>query len=423
LSVDAAMGIPTESNPRMLLSISPTIRAGLTICCTAAALAGCATPPVEVVSRSVVAAGRVQKIAIAPNGAWIAWSSDKGELLSIPLGPAPGAVTGRRMAGDVSFFQLGADGTLAFVSGGTVFLARPPSAAVRTSLRTVRSLQFAGGESSPVVLVAHTEGDGALWALHRDGRTSTIAKGIDTYSVAPDGMSIAAVASSRDRELRILPLGRGGRERTVDHRVSYVEFAPASGAFAYLSREGHGCRTLVSVQPDGSTARFGCAHAFAWSPDGRKIGFLRWEADGHASDLYLADVSGSTPPRLVDSGVVQVAFSRSDGAVWFRGACWNEACNLSAFRTDADGGSSGPYKKAGLSVSFVASPYEPGVAAALIQSAPGVNELSVVGKFGVEIDRGVPDLGYAFVPGRRTRVVYAVTTPGREGLYLAELSR
>ncbi|HTY92766.1 MAG TPA: hypothetical protein VMC02_02685, partial [Steroidobacteraceae bacterium] len=62
----------------------------------------------------------------------------------------------------------------------------------------------------------------------------------------------------------------------------------------YYSFATHGARML-----SGGAGRHGSP---LWSPDGRHVVFTGTDRDGVTTDIYMADISGATAPRLVIAG-------------------------------------------------------------------------------------------------------------------------
>lgn len=175
-----------------------------------------------------------------------------------------------------------------------------------------------------------------LKAMHPDGSAkhviSKAKEGLQIGSWAPDSRRIVFTryishGSDQWSELEIARLG-GGHTRTVIQptadNLRGPQWSPTSNRIVYedLPTNWRGSR-LISVRPDGShqrvLARGPGAHttnmAPSWSPDGRKIGYLRcspWPGTGIlVCKLFAMRANGSAKRKVAPADVEDFAWSPS----------------------------------------------------------------------------------------------------------------
>lgn len=192
----------------------------------------------------------------------------------------------------------------------------------------------------------------SLWVMRADGSEATeIASGEDVSrpSWHPNGALITYSLERNDRtEVHVT------RSDGTEDRVVYSEPAPGTYAIFSATFSPDGSRILFDagtdaaydifvMASDGSNVRqltnTGTDYNPAWSPDGSRIVFIRYEAISE-SDVFLMDADGSNVRRLTHQGSqftnIDPQFS-PDGAFITYGSAKNGVVGLSIIAMATDG--------------------------------------------------------------------------------------
>lgn len=180
-----------------------------------------------------------------------------------PQGPAAAAVARGRAP---NLAQLAAVAVLALAAGAglALWLRRP----VAREVPTLHYLTYSGHDSSPAV---SPDGKTIAFASDRDGRSRIWLKQLSTAGEAP-------LTDGPDGSPRFSPDGstilfaRSEGERSVLYRMAVVGGEP---------------RRLVENANEGD-----------WSPDGKRLVFLRWIPNNGGTFVGLADSDGTQPRDL-----------------------------------------------------------------------------------------------------------------------------
>jgi Tol biopolymer transport system component len=182
-----------------------------------------------------------------------------------PLEPAtPRSTRGRRLAtAAVAALLVG------LTAATTWWLAERQRAPAAHEPPTLRFVSWSGRDAEP--------------ALSRDGR-------------------LLAFTSQRTGTPRIWLQVAGGREAPLTDGPDTLPRISPDGAMVLFTREEAGARALYRVPTIGGSARRLVAGASEgdWSPDGRRIAFLRATTSGGrtVSEIGIAGADGSEPRRL-----------------------------------------------------------------------------------------------------------------------------
>ena len=146
--------------------------------------------------------------------------------------------------------------------------------------------------------------------VDRPGETPLTPEGGNTAPAwSPDGRLIAYVARGEEHpDLYVMSAdGTDQRRLTRDGvllRPGIVQPAwlPGSLAIAFVERIGRFEQQISIINTDGTGyRRFATGYAPAWSPDGRKVGFI--VARHSDAQIYVANADGTAPLKLTPSSV------------------------------------------------------------------------------------------------------------------------
>jgi eukaryotic-like serine/threonine-protein kinase len=165
-------------------------------------------------------------------------------------------------------------------------------------------------------------GSRAVMTMRRLARIENLAGA----ALSPDGKFLAYVARKEGKfELSIRQVGTGSDIEVVPPQnavVSGLEFSPDGDYLYYLSREQDASiyNTLFRVPSLGGTPRkllFDVDSSVAFSPDGKRIAFLRGQPDDQIpkSALMIADADGANP-RQIASKSFPAFFGYPTGPTW-----------------------------------------------------------------------------------------------------------
>ncbi|HEU5055377.1 MAG TPA: protein kinase, partial [Kofleriaceae bacterium] len=268
-----------------------------------------------------------------------------GRLSQLDRSAAP--LPARRAAGTAWWLSPAAALLLAGAVGLTWWWARrerpgpapaPAPAALAPSVPVVRYLTYTGRDASPA---ASPDGHTIAFSAHRDGRRRIWLKQVATGSeapvtdgdddfprFAPDGSSILFARSQAGRVSLWQVALVGGHQRKLVDDALYGDFSPDGRRIAFVRQiaEGSGITSIVSTAArDGSDVRelarldassypagaFVCPR---WSPDGRQLVATQ-------STLQLGE---PTVVALVDaaSGRVRTLDAPGAAGVWRGGLAW-----------------------------------------------------------------------------------------------------
>jgi Tol biopolymer transport system component len=116
---------------------------------------------------------------------------------------------------------------------------------------------------------------------------------------SPDGRHVAFV---RQQAIYIVPPLGGAERKLTDGATSDIEWTPDSRSIAFM--DASGAVVLLNLQtgerrqltdPPPTT---GGDRAFAFSPDGSMLAFVRWTTISGAGDLYVTPLSGGPLKRI-----------------------------------------------------------------------------------------------------------------------------
>ena len=398
--------------------------------------------------------------------------------------------TARTLAGGVTFHGYGANGELGFVGGGRLMVLLPGEPAPRAVagadrvasfdvspvdpracagedrplIRLVaRRSQVAGGEllaagcaldrvevlerahvgdygfskAAPVLAYTAQEKDGAVLRLVQTARSvakTDLGRGVRTFTLGPDGRTVAFVADAAPGRQGDLHVGAPGKKDVLLAR-DVGEFAWASRAprLAWLERYDPRVRAgTLGVQGADGAPRTVASNVsdLELSSDGTHVAYLQHTTrGGYSVDLGLAslDPANATTARTVATGVFGFAFSPDGRWLYYRNRCVRnaEACDLE--RIPAGGlapGAAAERIAVGVK-SFEFDPVDPGrlllgwQRADLVALDIGVWEQGRL----TRVDSAVLPGSVQFLGPDSRRIAYVVTSPKRQGVYVAELPR
>jgi hypothetical protein len=387
---------------------------------------------------------------------------------------------GARTLGDeVGFHAAAPGGRIGWVSKGALHVAGPGGAASPVAGATrVATFEFSPGASAAgVQLLARRESGagGELLAVGAGGEVRTVAAGAGDYRFSPRG---DFAFTAREGEVEALAFARSGeRPAALRANVQSFAFAPGGGAVAFVADlapgrqgdlwvarlpatgapappeklgervgdyrwaadaprlawlEGFDPATrsgaLVAGAPGERPARLGeKVSSYEPSPDGARVAFLEHVVQGgYSVDLKLAHLAPGAPPRVeeIAKGSFGFAFTPEKDFLWYRAGCVRNGEQCDLYRVPASGLAPGakPELLAQGVKSFDFDRRRPGRAVLGWAAPAGALDVGVwdAGKV-TRVDRGALAGSAALLGPDATRLVYAVTEKGREGVYVAEV--
>lgn len=226
-----------------------------------------------------------------------------------------------------------ASGLIAFTRHDGIYVMRADGTGVRALRRGgVASSAFGlawSPDRSKLALVAHEGNQTAIWVMSAKGtdlsrlavgqapggRGYLVALGSPTWS--HDGRMIAFTAYDsevRDRDIWVMDADGSNLHRLLRTPRRFeigVAWSPAGDRLAFWG-DGYIPRVYV-MNADGSDLRTLTPRRFmepSWSPDGRRIAFVRLGRSRLDDEIYVGDASGRSRVRLTNSEVL------NDHPVW-----------------------------------------------------------------------------------------------------------
>lgn len=258
----------------------------------------------------------VTKIAVSPDGAWVASGSADGQIRLSPIGGG----ASRTLAGHPT-----AVSALAFSRDGRWLLSiaseRTPPLLWQVDGDAHRTLagpsNIASADLSPdgaLAVFAHLDGTVSLWSMTTGAQVRALGRHLGAASWArfsPDGRWIASVGD--DGNAIVTEVATGAQRTWSAHTggVTGLAFSPDS---AWIATGGGGGEVRL-WQVDGDQERLlgrhvGSVYALAFSPDGRRL-VSRTTLFGSGFDARIWDVEARAQRgvRCHRSTVFQVVFS------------------------------------------------------------------------------------------------------------------
>ena len=228
-------------------------------------------------------------------------------------------------ASDIVFALTSLSGSSASVSGAV------PAAGAVTPARSERSLMAVAGW-----LTALTLGAAVVWlAIGRGGSVSpeqwtqfaqlTDAAGEEKDAViSPDGSSFAFISAERG-SWDIYVQRVGGRNPQLvagdpARQERWPRFSPDGRQIAFSEMDADGGIFIVGATGESERRLTDVGGNPAWSPDGKQIVFATETVElphsrSSQSRLFVVDVAGGTPKKIVDGDAVQPRWSPSGARI------------------------------------------------------------------------------------------------------------
>lgn len=393
---------------------------------------------------TVRVADGVSYVVLSPDGKWVAFVSG-GVLRAGPTGEGPYA----EVAGEVALAEFapssefllarrkgGAGGALLKVEVGRWQAPKKLADQVGDFVISPDSARIALGVRSPRVQAAYD----LFVASAPQFAPVKVAESVGSFAFSSDSKYLARIQGQppgpeQVGDLHVGPAdGTGARQLAV--QTHEFTFAPSSGAIAYLARyrlQAQAGTLGVAALPDGAPKELGdLVPNFSWSPDGKALGYAqRYLRPIFSVDLMLYRL-GEEAAVKVQPGVYGYGFSGDGQRLLYRTACIRDgrACDLYARELSAPLGTNdaGVLEVKGKRVAEGVYGYfktaEKGervlVTFARIDSPlydVGVVNLKTGQYKTVEERTLLPPL---FANGEGTKVVYAVASRARPGVYVAD---
>jgi len=276
--------------------------------------------------------GTVSRLAVSPDGRWIASGSSDGLVRIAPTGPGEGRAL-RGHEGEVNKVAFSRDGRWLLSMASERAAARVwqiDGGAVRT-LTSPRDV-LDGDVSSDGALVAFTHQDGvvSLWSAATGAQVRSLGRHAgkaSTVVFSPDGLWIASLGD--DGDVLVTSVGTSAQRALSGHKgtVAGVAFSPDSTLIASGGSDGE----VRLWQVDGDEERVlgrhpGRVFYLAFSPDGRRLA-TRTITQSEWFDARIWDVAMLRQRGLPchRATVFQVAFS-PDGRRMATGSEDNGVC-------------------------------------------------------------------------------------------------
>jgi Tol biopolymer transport system component len=165
---------------------------------------------------------------------------------------------------------------------------------------------------------------GSVPAWSPDGRKIAFVSGTKIYLMNADGSEHLALTKPLDGHKKSLAWSPDGRKFAF---ASYWDCAQDCGLYV-LNSDGSGLRDLTSKLATGHGKDPGSVFGSAWSPDGRKLAFVRSNA-GLGNSIYVVNADGSGLRRL----------TRNPALDWGAAPTWSPDGRKLAFASERDGNS------------------------------------------------------------------------------------
>jgi Tol biopolymer transport system component/predicted Ser/Thr protein kinase len=137
-------------------------------------------------------------------------------------------------------------------------------------------------------------------ALSPDGTRLVVSTGSEYIADLPDTLYALDMASGTRRKLA------AGVQPVFSPDGAQLAFI-GDRAISVMRADGAGARRIVELGERG-------AHSISWSPDGRRLAFVRIDPVAHTATLEIADLAGATTEVLRDPGLAMP--NRLGGVAW-----------------------------------------------------------------------------------------------------------
>lgn len=175
--------------------------------------------------------------------------------------------------------------------------------------------------TGPIAFVSDRDGADAIYLANRDGSNATRLTSGQAPAWAPGGRQLAF---HRDAAIYVISSDGSGEARVTagfhpdwspDGRRLVFNTPAESGSIDIVNVDGSGLQRLVD--PAIWNEHLYGAYWPSWSPDGRGIAFIRASYDDSWA-LFVVDVEGGRPPRLVVNGTAEdTAWSPDNSRIAF----------------------------------------------------------------------------------------------------------
>jgi hypothetical protein len=261
---------------------------------------------------------------------------------------------------------------------------------------------------------------------------------VHSFTFAPDGSAIAFVADvapGKQGDLWVARVsgdaGRPAAPEKVASGVGEVRWAPRGGALAWLADFEPGMRSgalTVRPSPGAEPVRLATkVSVYEFSSDGRAVAFLEHVIEGgYSVDLRLARLDAGAPrAETVARGAFGFDFAPEGDFLYYRAGCVQngESCKLERIPAAGLGPGAKPEHLAEAVKSFEFDRRGSGRLLLTLQRPDGTPLALAVWQGGrlTVIDRGLVAGTAAFLAPDSSRLAYAVSEKGREGVYVATL--